>query len=298
MKIDLHIHSSSCSDGLLSLDEIFNEAGRRGIHILSITDHDSIDCQESAMEMAREFDMAYVTGLELNVSFTHSGYLGGKAVSLDFLAYDFDIHNNPLGEKLRALRDHRRRRAEKILNNINVELSKAGRPTFDEGDMAAIEASVDGAFGRPHIANYMVRQGVVANRQEAFDRYLVRCNEPKMPVSLEEAAELVHGAGGKIVLAHANDPNGTSLVKMTTSLEEQQHIIRSSMIQYIDGVECWHSRHDPETIESYLAFAKKEGLLVTGGSDCHQQPILMGSLDIPAYVAKPFGMELEKEEEP
>ena len=50
--IDLHIHSSSCSDGGMTLDEIFGEASRRGIQVLSVTDHDSIDCQESAKLLA------------------------------------------------------------------------------------------------------------------------------------------------------------------------------------------------------------------------------------------------------
>jgi len=29
-------------------------------------------------------------------------------------------------------------------------------------------------------------------------------------------------------------------------------------------------------------------LLMTGGSDCHQKPIIMGTLDIPDYVAEQF----------
>jgi 3',5'-nucleoside bisphosphate phosphatase len=290
MTIDLHIHSASCSDGGMTLDQIFAEASRREIRVLSITDHDSVDCQSTAMLLADEFELDYIVGLELNVSFSHPGYRNGKPVSLDFLAYDFDIHNARLLEKLDTLREHRRLRAERILENLNRELVREGSSPFDQHDMEAIEASVDGAFGRPHIADYMVKQGVVSGRQEAFDRYLVKCNEPKMPVSLEEASSLVREAGGKIVLAHANDPNGTSLVTLTGSLDEQQEIIRERMLPLIDGVECWHSRHDEETIRSYRDFAREEGLIVTGGSDCHQRPVLMGSLEIPGEVLEPFGL--------
>jgi len=289
MTIDLHIHSASCSDGAMTLDEIFAEAARRGIHVLSITDHDSIDCQSTAMLLADELELDCIAGLELNVSFSHPGYRNGKPVSLDFLAYDFDIHNPRLLEKLAALREHRRHRAERILENLNRELVREGLEPFDQHDMEAIEESVDGAFGRPHIADYMVKQGVVPGRQEAFDRYLVKCNEPKMPVTLEEASALVRGAGGKLVLAHANDPNGTSLITLTDSLEEQQEIILEGMGPLIDGVECWHTRHDEATTRSYLAFARKEGLMVTGGSDCHQRPVVMGTLDIPDEVLEPFG---------
>jgi hypothetical protein len=29
-------------------------------------------------------------------------------------------------------------------------------------------------------------------------------------------------------------------------------------------------------------------MLMTGGSDCHQKPLLMGTLDIPDWVAEQF----------
>ncbi len=60
------------------------------------------------------------------------------------------------------------------------------------------------------------------------------------------------------------------------------------MLDYIDGVECWHSRNDEKTTACYIGFARKHGLIMTGGSDCHQKPILMGTLDIPDYVAEQF----------
>jgi predicted metal-dependent phosphoesterase TrpH len=155
-------------------------------------------------------------------------------------------------------------------------------------DFEEIQASVDGTLGRPHIADYLVRKGIVRNRQEAFDRYLVKCDVPKFPLYLEDASKLVRTSGGKIVLAHPNDPHGTSLVTLTKSLPEQTGIIADSMLRYIDGVECWHSRNDAQTTEHYAKFAKEHGLIMTGGSDCHQKPIIMGTVKIPEYVANQF----------
>jgi predicted metal-dependent phosphoesterase TrpH len=62
------------------------------------------------------------------------------------------------------------------------------------------------------------------------------------------------------------------------------------MLDKIDGVECWHSRHDQETSQSYLQFARDHGLLVTGGSDCHQQPVLIGTVDVPELVIRQPGL--------
>jgi len=103
-----------------------------------------------------------------------------------------------------------------------------------------------------------------------------------------EASALIRNAGGVLILAHPNDPNGTSLVSITRHLSEQTKIIEEYMLNYIDGVECWHSRNDAKTTTHYVKFANKHGLLMTGGSDCHQKPILLGTLDIPDYVAEQF----------
>ena len=287
MIIDLHIHSKH-SDGALTVEEIVKEAKRRNIGFMAITDHDSIDCQPAAIEAAAKAGIRYVSGVELNVTFSHPLYRQGKPISLDFLGYQFNVADEALNAKLKQMARYREERAAKILSNLNAEFEKEGIAKLTRRDFDEIQASVDGVLGRPHIADYLVRKGIVQNRQEAFDRYLVKCDVPKYPLYLEEASKLVRDAGGKIVLAHPNDPHGTSLVALTKSLHEQTQIIKERMLPYIDGVECWHIRNDAETTAHYLRFAKEHGLLVTGGSDCHQKPIVLGTVKIPEYVAEQF----------
>jgi predicted metal-dependent phosphoesterase TrpH len=238
--------------------------------------------------LARKAGIRYVSGVELNVTFSYPRYHEGKSISLDFLGYQFDARNKALKEKLEQMADYREERAAKILNNLNAEFEKEGIKKLTKKDFEEIQTSVDGVLGRPHIADYLVRKGIVRNRQEAFDKYLVKCDVPKYPLYIEEASRLVRNAGGKIVLAHPNDPHGTSLVTLTKSLPEQTGIIEDSMLGYIDGVECWHSRNDAQTTNNYAKFAKKHGLIMTGGSDCHQKPIVMGTVEVPRYVADQF----------
>ena len=80
--------------------------------MISITDHDSIDCQEEAIILAAENSVEYIPGLELSVSFSHPEYGNSKPVSLDFLAYMYDIKNQQLINKLEEMRRHRVKRAE------------------------------------------------------------------------------------------------------------------------------------------------------------------------------------------
>jgi predicted metal-dependent phosphoesterase TrpH len=285
MKIDLHIHTHTGSDGALSVEEVIAEAHRRNIGFMAVTDHDSVIAQEKAIALTKENGIGYITGVELNVTFQIPDH---KAISLDFLGYNFDINNKPLVEKLRLMRAHREQRAQEILEKINTEFKKEGRPRFTAQDMQNIRDSVDGAFGRPHIAAYLVKKGIVQDIQAAFDRYLVKCDVPKYPLSLPEASQLIHQAGGVLVLAHGNDPGGTSLATITKDLKQQTRIIAENMLAHINGLEVWHPRHDDATIAAYLAFTRQHHLICTGGSDCHQKPIIMGTVNVPEFVAEQF----------
>jgi predicted metal-dependent phosphoesterase TrpH len=287
MKIDLHIHSKS-SDGAFTAEEIIKEAKQRNIEFMSITDHDSIGCQDIATTLARQAGIRYVSGVELNVTFSHPKYHKGKSVSLDFLGYQFDPKDNEFRAKLQLMARYREERAAKILKNLNAEFEKGGIEKLTKKDFDLIQASVDGTLGRPHIADYIVKKGIVQTRQEAFDKYLVKCDVPKYPLFLEEASKLVRSARGKLVLAHPNDPHGTSLVTLTQSLPEQTAIVETSMLTLIDGIECWHSRNDAQTANHYMKFAKEHDLIMTGGSDCHQKPTVMGTVNVPTWVADQF----------
>ncbi|MCW4053166.1 MAG: PHP domain-containing protein [Candidatus Bathyarchaeota archaeon] len=288
MVIDLHIHSKSCSDGNLTVAEIVKEARVRNIRLMSITDHDSAACQPEAQTLTRKKNIRYLSGVELNVTFFRPKYKKGKRISLDFLGYMFDIEDSKLNSKLEEISKHREERVEQILNRLNIEFSKEGLTTLTKDDLQEIQSTVDGVIGRPHIANYLISKGIVKTSSEAFDKYLVKCNMPKYPLYLEDASRLLRNAGGLMVLAHPNDPHGTSLAKLTPSLHRQTQIINDSILSYIDGIECWHSRNDAQTSTHYVKFCRNHRLIMTGGSDCHQKPVLMGTVKVPRYIADQF----------
>ena len=129
MIIDLHIHSKA-SDGRLTGQEIFKEAKARNIGLVAITDHDSIGCQTQALALAKTEGIRYVTGVELNVTFTHPKYQESKAVSLDFLGYQFSPDNEALESKLERMAKYREERAAKILENLNAEFKKEHIPAL------------------------------------------------------------------------------------------------------------------------------------------------------------------------
>ena len=137
MNIDLHIHTRTGSDGNLSVEEVFREAKKRNIDFMSITDHDSIDCQERAITLAKEHGIRYITGVELNVTFQYP--LLNKPVSLDFLGYRFDIMNRELINQLELMRKHREDRARQILERLNNEFDKENIDRFTGEDLEKIQ---------------------------------------------------------------------------------------------------------------------------------------------------------------
>ncbi|MFA5367769.1 MAG: PHP domain-containing protein [Dehalococcoidia bacterium] len=284
MKIDMHIHTKTGSDGNLPIDEVFREAKSRGIDFMSITDHDNIDSQNEAFKIASDLGISYISGVELNVTFTYKN----KPYSLDFLGYDYDPDNAALKERLQSLREHREKRAQQILQKLNDAFDAEGIARFTDEDVANIRDSVDGSFGRPHIANYLVKKGIVRDKQQAFDKYLVRLDVPKYPLSLEEASQLIRDAGGVLVHAHPADDKGTSLWEITKNLNAQTGIISQYMLEYIDGVECWYPRSNQTIAAHYTGFARRNGLIMTGGSDCHQKPVILGTVNVPDWVADQF----------
>ena len=130
MTIDLHIHSNA-SDGKLTTEELITEAKNRKIGFMSITDHDNISCQSVAIVAAKKAGIEYITGVELNVTFSNPKYKEGKPFSLDFLGYQFDHQNKALQDKLLLMAKYREERAAKILDQPQHRIPQRKHPRIN-----------------------------------------------------------------------------------------------------------------------------------------------------------------------
>jgi len=246
--IDLHAHTTA-SDGSLTPTELIALAVQTGLTAVAVTDHDTIDGLAEAEEAARRMNIEFVPGVELAVEYPHGKF--------HMLGYLIDYRHPTLSGRLQQVKDNRARR-----NVLMVEKMQAlGLPVTLED----IEAAAGGGqVGRPHMALVLVKKGIVATTQEAFDRYLADgalAHLPKDKITLEEGIELIHAAGGLAVVAHPDSLklDDAALAKELARLREIG----------LDGVECYYSQFSPEYTASLLAMARETGLLVTGGSDFH-----------------------------
>ena len=65
MKVDLHCHSTA-SDGVIEPAEVVARAHGRGVELLALTDHDTLEGLDEARQAADGLGLRLVNGVELS----------------------------------------------------------------------------------------------------------------------------------------------------------------------------------------------------------------------------------------
>lgn len=242
-KADLHIHTTS-SDGVLSPKEVLEWASKKRITAISITDHDTVDGIQSAIDFSKNYSIEVIPGIEFSTEL-HSE-------EVHILAYCFDYKNNELLQKLNKIQSSRYLRAIKIIEKLK---SIDVRVSFDKVQ----KYSQNGLIGRPHIARVMIEEGYVNSIKEAFDNYLAKdkiAYVERYKLTCSEAISIIKSLGGIPVLAHPG---------LLSKKLDLKYILDLG----IKGIEVYHSKHNEEDIKKFSIIAKSRNLIITGGSDCH-----------------------------
>ena len=250
MRIDLHTHSN-VSDGTDTPAELVVAAHEAGLDVVALTDHDTFDGLDRAVAAGREHGVEVVRGLEL------SCMRQGQSVHL--LAYGADPDAAALAEEMVRVREGRTGRLRPVLDL----LAGLGVPVTEEQVMAQVGSSP--SVGRPHIADALVEAGWVADRTEAFDRFLADggpAHVGRYAIEVGHGIDLVHAAGGVAVIAH---PWGRGRAALLPTAYLTELVERHGL----DGIEVDHQDHDAETRTELRALADRLGVLGTGSSDYH-----------------------------
>jgi 3',5'-nucleoside bisphosphate phosphatase len=247
--IDLHVHTNM-SDGSFSPAEIVRLSAQKGLQAIAITDHDTVAGIAVAQAEGSRSGVEVISGVEMSVEWNP-----GIVHILGFFVNSDDRH---LLESLAYLAQGRHDRIPKIVSKLN-----------DCGVHISVEEvageSGDGVPGRPHVANVMVRKGIVSGVQEAFDLYLGKgapAYVKKTKTSPREAMRVIKGAGGLPVLAHPHsidEPDNSRL----------RDIVRDFVSQGLEGIEVFYPKHTAEQTRTFLNLALEFDLAITGGTDFH-----------------------------
>jgi predicted metal-dependent phosphoesterase TrpH len=247
--IDLHTHTTF-SDGSQSPTELVEEAAAKGLTAVAVTDHDTVDGLSEALAAGDRFGVDVIPGVEINCEHDR--------VTMDVLGYFLaGVPTDELRRELAELRAYRDERNARILER----LSGLGLP-LDPDELAA--AAENGAVGRPHIGEAMVRRGYVSSIGEAFDLYLRRGAPAwvdRRRLALARGVKLLRASGALPVLAHPGI--------IRTDAAGLARIVREAARGGMAGIECYYPLHDEETVRRCLALAESCALVPTGGSDYH-----------------------------
>jgi predicted metal-dependent phosphoesterase TrpH len=255
---DLHLHTHF-SDGTFTPEELVERAHKLGFAAIALTDHDTVEGCERAAIACKAAGMDFIPGAELTAEHADT--------EVHILGYFLDTQNAVLLERIAKFQSVRQNRIHEMVAALN----HLGIPLKAEAVFALANCK---SPGRPHVARALVKEKLIGNLDEAFERFLKKGRPawvPKTKMSALEAVELIHQAGGLAVMAHPG-------------LNRTDDIIPALVEAGLDGIECFHTKHSTVMSERYLEIAEKHHLLVTGGSDCHgfsKKAPLIGTVKLP-----------------
>ena len=252
-RLELHAHTHF-SDGVLSPEQLVEFALERGVSVLAVTDHDSVEGVAPAIAAAGT-RLEVVPGIEISSML--------ESQDLHMLGYFLDPLSPALLARLARFRDERHQRALAII----ARLSELGvRVSADE----VFASAGPGVVGRPHVAQALLRAGHVPSIEVAFQKYLGTHGSAFVhrPVfHSAEAVRMIRDAGGVAVLAHPG-------------LLERR-LVAELAAAGLAGIEVWHPQHNVAAQKRWFEVAREFGLVPSGGSDFHGPHRGAGLGDLP-----------------
>jgi hypothetical protein len=179
-------------------------------------------------------------------------------VSVHLLAYLFDPTSPALVDEQFRLRSERRVRLRGMANRMAAD----GLPIDPDEVMGRLPE--DAPAGRPHLAQALVRAGLVTSVDQAFAEYLGSGRGyylPREDTLVETAIGMIADAGGVTVMAHPFARSRGAIVTPS--------VVAALAEIGLGGVEVDHPNHDRATRGELSGLARELGLLQTGSSDYH-----------------------------
>ena len=273
MKIDLHVHSTH-SDGKDELPTVYADAADANLAVMAITDHDTVNGWVHAAELAQQYRIGLIRGIEVSTSTTAETENGTREISVHMLAYLPDPNRGELLQRVTEVKVARETRLEVFVKNLQAKY-----PELTMDAIRAAQKEKESTFGRPDIADALIKLGVYQSRDEAFEHDLHKNSPfyvPNIGLDTEAAVRMIRAAGGVPIMAH---PMARSKRESANSGDAAQSeaapriFPRAHFEQLVDaglaGFEV-HHREVPEPVRDWLLkFVAEHNLIATGSSDYH-----------------------------
>ena len=255
MIFDLHSHTR-CSDGSLEPLELVARAIDKGVDVLAITDHDTLDAYKGlSLQQGR---LGLVAGIEFSTQWESTG--------IHVLGLNVDPASDAILAGVHYQTEARRQRAERI----GEVLEKKGVPDAFAGAAALAHS---GYIGRPHFAQYLVDIGRARSIEDAFRKYVgdgkagdVRQHWADLP----RVVQWIREAGGITVLAHP--------LKYKLTRTKLKRLLAAFMQAGGQGMEVVSGQQNPQQTAGMGQLCQQMNLLASCGSDFHRADTHWGEL--------------------
>ena len=248
MLTDLHMHSYY-SDGTMSPREIVEDAKKRNVQLIAITDHNVLDSYTELKEAAEEFGIKVIRGVEIDARF--------EDIVVHILAYNFEDNENLFNLVHKAKNE---------LLETSIELIKRMENDYENISSEDYEAyDYDKRKGGWKGIHYLFDRGITSELFEGVKYYgKYKCGHEYFDYpTVEEVVKAVHEANGYVVLAHP-----CNYYKNNTKEEVLEKLEKFKSIG-IDGVECYYPANSEMMTETCVEFCKNNDMIITVGSDSH-----------------------------
>ncbi|MGB4984346.1 MAG: PHP domain-containing protein [Erysipelotrichaceae bacterium] len=265
MKVDFHMHSQYSNDGELSVQQIIEKIKEKDIKMFAITDHNNIDAQKEAIQLAKENNITYIPGIELcaqvDGNYTH------------ILGLNIDPNTSIFDHQVQRLKEALENAVKKQIILCKKELGA----TYD------IDQQVIKCLAHPTNAYMPLYDELLYNPDNAhikiLDPYRPNGNRSDLPtVNLywdlftkgNPLYVPIEYPDYRDIISIIHEQNGIAIIAHPFTVYYQKEDLLEKMIEAgIDGIECYSNYHNEEQNEYYYDYATKHNLLVSVGSDFH-----------------------------
>jgi predicted metal-dependent phosphoesterase TrpH len=246
---DFHCHSLF-SDGSLAPFELLMLAKERGVELMAITDHDTVNGYSQTLQtQAVELGLELISGCEISCQWQRRG--------IHVVGLNMNLDDPGFRQAMQAQGQARLSRAE----SITAVLQRLGF----EVELTQVQSLAgNGTIGRPHFARHLVDTGQMSSMSTAFKRVLgsgkpgdIKANWP----TLETAIAWITGAGGVAVLAHP--------LKYKMTITKLRSLLADFVQAGGQGIEVVTGHQEPSKVRTLMDLALRYDLYASAGSDFH-----------------------------
>jgi len=262
-RTDLHIHSRHSNDGELEIKEIVSLARLADISVLSITDHNIVGGAAEALEQCRKWNIKFVPGIEIDCQY--------KGTDMHLLGYQIDWNNQEILSLEAIAREKMMDAVPKMIKSLaraGIEIDgdelmdKAG-PMLPSPELFA-EVLMTNPDYHSNILLQPYLEGGERSDMPYINFYLDYFAQGKPAyVKIEhmpfiEAVELINNSGGIPVVAHPG-----------LNFKDEEKLVSELLKEGAAGLEVFNNYHNTDQMVYFASLCRKNGSLMTGGSDFH-----------------------------